>query len=246
MANKRIELEQYKYYIDLLVEDPARKKARRGVATLLIAAMVMSLAFFVLGFLSNDTAGSLTDIMQKPPAKAPAGDTQVPQQQLPEGIPQIPQQQLPEGIPPIPQQQLPEGIPPIPSETEQPQVPVSPSPGSRLPATDAIAMPFDAPDGALLARAQAAPGQETTPTVDIPAVDESAPDSTAPGSSAPTSSAPKKTGPGTTTRGAASLSKLATSAGGRGFEIYLLAVFFVLMIALYVALRRVRLEAKAK
>ncbi|MFH1151477.1 MAG: hypothetical protein V1748_13490 [Actinomycetota bacterium] len=229
MANKRIELEQYKYYIDLLVEEPARKKARRGVATLLIAAMVMSLAFFVLGFLSNDTAGSLTDIMQKPPAKAPAGDTQVPQQQLPEGMPQVPQQQLPEGIPPIP------------SDTEQPQVPVSPSPGSRLPASDAIATPFDAPDGALLARAQAVPGQETTPTVDIPAVDESAP-----GSSAPSSSAPKKTGPGTTTKGAASLSKLATSAGGRGFEIYLLAVFVVLMIVLYVALRRVRLEAKAK
>lgn len=235
MANKRIELEQYKYYIDLLVEEPARKKARRGVATVLIAAMVMSLAFFVLGFLSNDTAGSLTDIMQKPPAKAPAGDTQVPGQQ-----------QVPEGIPQMPQQQLPEGIPPIPSDTEQPQVPISPSPGSRLPAGDAMASPFEAPDGALLARAQAAPGQETTPTVDIPAVDESAPGSTTPGSSAPTSSAPGKTGPGTTTRGAASLSKLATSAGGRGFEIYLLAVFVVLMIVLYVALRRVRLEAKAK
>lgn len=70
MANKRIELEQYKYYVSLPEEEPNRKTVRKGLLACLIVMMVFCLALFVLTVLSNNLAQNAKNVIEKPPAGA--------------------------------------------------------------------------------------------------------------------------------------------------------------------------------
>jgi hypothetical protein len=69
MANKRIELEQYKHYFDILAEEPNRKTWRRGIEIAFIAAALLVLALFVLGMMSGSLATNANNVLEKPPAK---------------------------------------------------------------------------------------------------------------------------------------------------------------------------------
>ncbi len=138
MANKRIELEQYKHYVDLLEEEPNRKTWRRGVLISLITAMVLVLAMLVMGMLSNSLAINPSNILQKPPAKStstPSQDTTVPSTN------QIPTNQ-------VPTNQLPNQ---------------SKAYNSPLAMSKALGVPLGADDGALIAQTTS-----TQPTVTVP------------------------------------------------------------------------------
>jgi hypothetical protein len=72
----------------------------------------------------------------------------------------------------------------------------------------------------------------------------SAPAGTAP-STAPSNKKQEKPLPETTS-GAGSLSKLTTGAGGRGLQIYFLVLTIALIVVMYLATRRIRLEGRSK
>ncbi len=227
MANKRIELEQYKYYVTLLDEEPSRKIVRRGVVTCLIVMSLLVLGMFVLGILSTDLAKNAGNITQTPQPATPS--TTVPgQQQTPGGT------QIPGGT------QLPSGVPEIPTQTP------SGGPGSMAPGGPAVALsdagvlPAQSGTGAgvLLAQAAPTPTQTSTPTL-------TAPPGSMPAGTAPSTAPSEKPVPETTT-GAGNLSKLTTGAGGRGLQIYLLVLTIVLIVVMYLAIRRVRLEGRSK
>ncbi len=226
MANKRIELEQYKHYVDLLHEEPNRKRWRQGIQAALITAMLVALLFFVLALLSGSLASNPRNILEKPPAPAPATPS------------------TPQGITPT----SPEGgetpVSPTPSPVQVP------GQGRRsVPGGPAFAA--GAREGALLAQAdpQQVPVQGTSGT--SPQVDQSAPagSESVPGAtqSAPSERKAKKpTGPGEQTTGVGNLANLTNGAGGRGFQLYVLVLFLALVILLYLPIRRARLEAKSK
>jgi len=185
----------------------------------------VALLFFVLGLLSGSLASNPRNILEKPPAPAPAPTT-------------------PEGITPT----GPEGgeIPmnPTPSPIQIPGQGLMPVPGGP-------ALAAGARDGALLAQAdpQQVPVQDTSGT--SPQLDQSAPagPESVPGAtqSAPSDQGSKKaTGPGEQTTGVGNLANLTNGAGGRGFQLYLLVLFLALVILLYLPIRKARLEAKSK
>lgn len=227
MANKRIELEQYKRYVDLLVEEPNRKTWRRGIDIVMITAILLVIAMFVLGMMSGSLASSPRNVLEKPPEK----QKQVPTdgQQLPEGfqMDQMPQEE----------QQLPEGVTPVPDQGKAPSRPVS------------LALPYGASSGSLLAQAQPAPLEEAPAgTPQEPVIQEGEPLPT--GTEVPPVDGGEKTqkrkGPGEQTTGVGNLSNLANGAGGRGFQLYLLVLLIGLCVLLYLPLRKARLERKAK
>lgn len=220
MANKRIELEQYKHYVDLLAEEPNRKSWRKGVQVVMIAAMLLALAMFVLGLMSGSLASNPRNVLEKPPAKtSTTPENQIDQQDIP--IQDIPIQQD------SGQQQLPEGLT-IPNQSMAPAI---------------RGLPYGAGDGSLLAQAV------TTIPADASSAPELSPDiQTPPASSAPADSqkAEKKTGPGEQTTGIGNLANMTNGAGGRGLQLYLLVLFAGLCIFLYLPIRKVRLEGKSK
>ena len=139
MANKRIELEQYKHYVDLLEEEPNRKTWLRGVLISLITAMVLVLAMFILGMLSNSLAINPSNILQKPPAKSastPSQDTTVP------GTEQIPTNQVPTNQ--------------VPNQSKAYDSPLA--------ASKALGVPLGAGDGALVAQAVSTQPTQVIPT----------------------------------------------------------------------------------
>lgn len=237
MANKRIELEQYKHYVNLLKEEPNRKTVRKGVSICLIVMMVFCLGLFVLSILSNSLAQNPRNVLEKPPA--PSTNPQVPSgTQIPEGV-QIPQgTQIPEGT------QIPQGVQ-VPSGTEVPTpsptpTPVPPGGGTALDpvglASDAGAemLPSGTADGDLIAQATTiptSPDQLTTP-------------STTP-SSAP-STAPAKPPLSNESKGVGNLSNLAKGAGSRGWQIYSLVLAVGLIVLLYMGLRASKAEGRSK
>ncbi|HEY5503316.1 MAG TPA: hypothetical protein VIJ97_08390 [Candidatus Anoxymicrobiaceae bacterium] len=79
MANKRIELEQYKHYVNLLEEEPNRKTARRGFLTCAIVMVILVVGFIVMGFMSTNLARNPSNVTSKPqPATSTPTGTQVP------------------------------------------------------------------------------------------------------------------------------------------------------------------------
>ncbi|MHB8894234.1 MAG: hypothetical protein ACYC99_03530 [Candidatus Geothermincolia bacterium] len=234
MANKRIELEQYKHYVNLLAEEPNRKVVRKGVTICLIVMMIFCLGFFVLSILSNNLAQNPANILEKPPAKS--STPSVPgSQQLPSGTQLPPETQLPSGT------QLPPGTE-IPSGTPTP----TPGPSGRAPAgstvsmsdAGAVGLPEGTRGGDLLAQATS-----TTPSP----IEISQP-GTVPSSTAPTSSPAKAKKPPLPkqTKGVGNLSNLAKGAGSRGWQIYSLVLAIGLIIVLYLGMRRSRLEGRSK
>lgn len=223
MANKRIELEQYKCYVNLLEEDPNRKSVRQGMTFAMAVSILLAVLMLVLGLLSNSLTGISNGVLQKPPGKAPSTSPQTPT-----GIPgQVPSQQLPSGVPQVPTN--------VPSP--------SPIPGGALPSNRILsdaAPPALGAKGALLA--------QTTTTVPAQG---SQPIQIAPGSTGqlPSSAANTKKanpGPPKETKGVGNLSNLAKGAGGRGFQIYMLVLCIALAILLFTAMLRARKEGKAK
>ena len=249
MANKRIELEQYKHYFDLLKEEPNRKMWRRGVEIAFVVAALLALSMFVLSMLSGSLASNSRNVLELPPAK------QSPTQQgttpgvTPTGTPGT-------ETPVSPTQQ--QGIPITPGG-EQQNTPVTPqgSPGGKAPSAPlservSNGIPFGAGDGALIAQAQTATPEtqsqpEASPSTPID-LQQSIPvetTSSAPGQQSGTKSAKSK-GPGDQTKGVGNLANLANGAGGRGFQLYLLVLFIGLLIIMYLPVRKARREGKSK
>src|SRR5450756_119932 len=102
MANKRIELEQYKSYVDLIEEDPNRKTVRKGLTVVFVTALLLIVFLFVMGIFSNNLAKNPRNVLEKPPVKAPSMPPQTGGQQLPSGLPFPSGQQLPSGQQPVP------------------------------------------------------------------------------------------------------------------------------------------------
>jgi hypothetical protein len=243
MANKRIELEHYRHYVDLLAEEPNRKTWRKGMMAVIICAMLLALAFFVLGMLSVNLASNPRNVLEKPPEKAaPTPET------VPEGS-EFPQQEVPLNIP-----QTPEGQP---SQTPI-EVPVTPDQGKAplgIAVDDASGGHAWGADGALLAQAepvvpvetvpgeQAVPGEAPAGTEQI----ETVPGQPSDSSPAKESKKPKKpSGPGQETKGVGNLANMTNGVGGRGFQLYLLVLVVGLLVVLYIALKRARQEGKLK
>lgn len=253
MANKRIELEQYKHYFDLLQEEPNRKTWRKGMKIAFVAASLLALVMFVLGMLSGSLATNARNVLEQPPAK------QSPTQ--PGTVPGVTPGGTETPFSPTPQQ----GIPYAPSE-EQQGVPVTPqgeqqSPGSKAPSAPLAArasygIPFGAGGGALIAQAQPAtpetpetqskPDESPATPIDL---EQSTPGETpgsTPGQQSGKKTSTKSKGPGEQTRGVGNLANLANGAGGRGFQLYLLVMFIGLLVILYLPVRKARLEGKSK
>jgi hypothetical protein len=222
MANKRIELEQYKCYVNLFEEEPNRKMIRSGVTVVMVAASLLVLLLLVLGLLSGSLAKNPSNVLEKPPAPTPSGTT--PGQVSP-GVNIPGQQQLPQGVP---------------SPTGG-AVPLARASGTDLIAGDAPALPSGALDGALLAQAGGGEvSQVVTPAASTP---------TQPASTSPVTSTAKKAGnpgPGKQTKGVGNLSNLANKISGRGLHFYLMLLTVILWVLLYVAFARARKEGKAK
>jgi hypothetical protein len=223
MANKRIELEQYKHYFDLLHEEPNRKRWRRGIEIAFIAAALLAVALFVLGMMSGTLAQNARNVLEKPPAKqAPTQEGTVP------GV-------TPGGTP---------GTETPFSPTQQQNSPITPggeqqSPGSKAPSApvakrDSYGIPFGAVDGDLLAQAQ----QPQSVPVNM--------EQTAPTQQSTQEKSTKSKGPGEQTEGVGSLANLANGVGGRGFQLYLLVMLIALLVILYLPVRKARLEGKSK
>ena len=244
MANKRIELEQYKHYLDLLQEEPNRKMWLRGVEIAFVGAALFALAMFVLGMLSGSLASNSRNVLELPPAK------QSPTQQgttpgvTPTGTPGT-------ETPFSPTQQ--QGTPITPGGQQQ-NIPVAPqgSPGGKAPSAPLAervsnGIPFGAGDGALIAQAQTATPETQSPSTPID-LQQSTPvetTSSAPGQQSGKKSAKSK-GPGDQTKGVGNLANLVNVAGGRGFQLYLLVIFMGLLIILYLPVRKARREGKSK
>jgi len=250
MANKRIELEQYKHYFDLLLEEPNRKMWRKGMEIAFVAAALLALALFVMGMLSGNLATNARNVLEQPPAK------QSPTQQgttpgvTPTGTPGT-------ETPFSPTQQ--QGTPITPGG-EQQNTPVTPggSPGGKAPSAPlagraSYGIPFGAGDGALIAQAQTATPEtqsqpEASPSTPID-LQQSKPvetTSSAPGQQSGKKTSAKSKGPGDQTKGVGNLANLANGAGGRGFQLYLLVLFIGLLIILYLPVRKARREGKSK
>jgi hypothetical protein len=233
MANKRIELEQYKHYLDLLQEEPNRKTWRKGMEVAFIAMALLTVAMFVLGTLSGSLATNAGNVLEKPPAKQTA---------TPEGT-VTPGTETPY------------------SPTEQQQIPITPeqqpSPGSRAPSAPragraSFGIPLGADGGDLIAQAQT-DTPDAAQTVSQTDVSQSVPidmQQTAPvdtSSSAPAQqSGNKSKGPDKQTKGVGNLANLANGLQGRGFQLYLLILLIVLLVILYLPVRKARLEGKSK
>lgn len=243
MANKRIELEQYRHYVNLLVEEPNRKTWRRGIEIVMVTALLLVLAMFVLGMMSGSLASNPRNVLEKPPEKQEPAPTDG--QQPPGGfqMDQVPRggDQLPEGLQldQLPQegQQPPEGFTPVPDQGNAPSPPVS------------LTLPYGASGGALLAQAQPEPFEEAPPgTPQEPTIQEGEPPPA--GIEAPPAEggeqAQERKGPGEQTTGVGNLSNLANGAGGRGLQLYLLALFIGLCVLLYLPIRKARLEGKSR
>ena len=231
MANKRIELEQYRCYVNLFDEEPNRKKVRKGVATTMVAATLLVVLFFVLGLLSGNLARNPKNVLEKPPAAASTPQDTTPGVNIPgqEGG------QLPPGVEmPVQQEggQLPPGVP---------------QPGSFLPGGTA---------GDLLAQAEGVevPVQAEPTGVPVqidPAASPGVPASTGPAVTAPPvqtedGKKPAKKGPPKETKGIGNLSSLATKVSGRGFQIYMLFFTIILGVVIYLTLKRAYKEGKAR
>ncbi len=256
MANKRIELEHYRYYVDLVKEEPPRKRVRRGAVWSMSVAILLAAMMFVLGVFSNTLAQNPNNVLEKPPAATPSQQTVPGQQTIPgqvpgtQGIPnqQIPSQQIPSQQVPgqqIPGQQVPgQQIPgqQVPGQ----QVPVNPSPGQTpTPAPGGMAPSANRFSmitrglGGVFPQASSAPVPIQSPASSAPVI--TPPTSSTPSSSAP--GKPKKKELPQTAKNIGNLSNLAKGAGGRGLQIYLLILLIGVGVLMYFGIRRVGREA---
>lgn len=268
MANKRIELEQYKSYMSLQDERPTVKTVRAGKIAVMVTIFVLLVFLVALAFLSQNLAINPLNILEEPPKETPAAPETpgVSPEGLPGGI--TPEGVL-EGITPE-GQGLPPGVSPIPTEGEG-AVPVTPPPteipgeeGQPQSRIESEIIPSGAAcigaGAGLLAQAfqpetQPAP-EPTAPEIDIPV--EGLPEGiqVSPEGDAPIEITPEGEiqegqeeggeekeelkGPGQETKGLANLSKLAKAVSDRGLPISALALAFLLGIATWIALSRVR------
>lgn len=235
MANKRIELEQCKYFVSLFDEYPNRKTVRRGATFLFVVAILLVCAFFVLGMFSNDLAKNPRNVLEPPPEPAPA---------MPEGMEDMQfSPQTPSDIPSSPSPV--EGTPLSPDVPQNMNIPM-PGDQGKAPggAPSALSVAITEP-GALLAQAQ--PETDTAPSTAPPAEGETIEEQPAVDQSAPQQeTVQEEKGPGQETSGVGSLAALANWINGRGFQLYLLTLGIALIVVLYLAMRNIRLKGKSK
>ncbi|PKQ28087.1 MAG: hypothetical protein CVT63_04620 [Candidatus Anoxymicrobium japonicum] len=245
MANKRIELEQYRHYVNLIEEAPNRKVVQKGLLICVVVMTLLAVGMFFLGSMSINLASNPRNITEKPQPKAPAGATPG-NQTMPNGQ-NIPVQQ---GMP------SPSGNPtPVPNQSPSP----TPAPGGQGMAPSGVSdlisdttnagMPSGAGEGDLLAQAQPTPAPANAPVMNIPPGSETAvPAGTSPSKTSTKDKDKKKAKKPLSqeTKGVGSLSKLTNSVSGRGLQIYLLLHVIALITLMYVAVKRVRVEGKSK
>lgn len=219
MANKRIELEQCKYFVDLQEEYPNSKSVRTGVLVSMVAVILLLVAFMVYGLMSNG------------PAQNPGNVLETPQPAIQEGtdIPSSDDFQIPE---------MDTGTTPMP-DFDQGTIPFE-IPESRTD-TDAAVSRAPIPHGELLAQAQPASsdpaGTFTVPEGSFPA-EELQEDTGIPAEE--TVDEAESTGPDRQTEGVGNLANLANWIDGRGFQIYVLLISIVLMVLMYLVIRGTR------
>jgi len=212
MANKRIELEQYKYFVDLIEEQPNRKRMRKGIAISMVVAMLLSTLMIVLGFMSNELAKNPRNVLEKPPEKS---KTQTPNVQ-PGQIPSPQNQSQPGGVP----------IPQTPQPGGQGEIPSSNNLSAKLSSSykDTVGL-----------LAQAEP-QSSSPSENMTVPQEKVPPKV--------KAKEKRKSLGEETKGVGNLANLANGIDGRGFDLYLLCIYFILVIVFYLVIKRSRREGK--
>jgi len=238
MANKRIELEQYKHYISLWEEEPNRKGVRIGMTVMIVAALLLVVFLVISGWLSNSLALNPANVLEKPPGKAPPGQNQqVPNMPGGQQIPNMPDGQQ---IPNMPGGQ-PQGMAPRPRGTGQCDIAM----------WDTLRPPLAASsDGALLAQqvpVVTQPGETGSTAPDAPTFLSAPSSGPSPGPEAKPvkEKKKKKPGPGKQSKGIGNLGNLAKNVSARGFELYVLVLGIALAVVLYLALRKARKEGKA-
>jgi hypothetical protein len=238
MANKRIELEQYKSYVDLVEEDPNRKTVRRGLTIVFISALLLIAFMFAMGVLSGNLAKNPRNVLEKPSA---TGGQQMPGGQQFPGGGQIP------GGQPIPVTPSNPGGQQVPSSPGQGGLPMAPDREAGVGVWDTGGPSIALSEGALLAL-QAQPEGGQAPPVTVPSSGNiTTPEqSTTQAPATKEAKKPKKKGPGKETNGVGNLAKLVNGVGGRGFTIYILVLSIVLAVFIYMAMRQARKEGKAR
>lgn len=248
MANKRIELEQYRCYVNLFDEEPNRKKVKAGVVIAMVSATLLVVLIFVLGLLSGNLVTNPRNVLEKPAPPAASPEDAVPGMNIPgqEGG-------LPTDIS-------------IPVEQNGEVPPGTTPPGGSLPLGSAggvlteygtpLLPPAGAHDGALLAQAEPAATPEQEGAVEVPVqvdptVTPASPEPVSPASTAPVDEKAdgekqEDAGPSTETKGVGNLSNLAEQVSGRGFQIYMLLLTIALGVVIYLTLKRASREGKAR
>lgn len=237
VANKRIELEQYKTYVNLVEEEPNRKTMRVGMTIVTVVAILLALFIFIMGIISGSLSKNPRNVLEKP-AAAPKATT--PGSQTPGQFPGQTPGQFPGQTP---------GQVPIEIPGQTPNLPTNPS--GMAPARDKIVcdtplLPEGAARGKLLALqpVQAQP-EATAPAVNTGSIPSELLQGSSPAfSSTPSSSAPKqgkkKKALSTQTKGVGNLANLSNKVNGRGFQLYLLVLLIAVIVVLYMALRAFR------
>lgn len=224
MANKRIELEQCKRFVDLLEEYPSGSRRKKGLTIVFVAAMLLVVTFMALGFVSNSLAKDAGNLLKKPESKKESATPQ--NNQI--TIPQSPTESIPPESSPVSPSSTPVEIP---STDENPN-------HSRNNSQQSYAGMLEKPsaistkESELLAMASPA-SSETGHALLKP--------------SSPQVDAKKKATKKDEekplekqTKGVGNLSNLANAVDARGFFLYLICLSLALVIVLYASMRKAR------
>ncbi|MBN1288720.1 MAG: hypothetical protein JXA49_03680 [Actinobacteria bacterium] len=241
MANKRIELERYKYYVRIGDEEPNRKRAARGATISLIASMLLVVFFLVLGVsLSSKQASNPGVVLETP---APATDGAIEDG----GFNEMNQEGMPLDFN-TPENQV---TPVMPEQSPTPDQSMAPRNG-RL-ASGSTGIPAAGPisesvwgEGLLAQAEPAGEGEENGPGIEVQPIDNpiDQPQETSPVQQGTLPAETRQKGPDQQTKGVGNLANLAELAGGRGFQLYILITTIFLLIVIYMALSRIRGQRK--
>ncbi|MBN2168239.1 MAG: hypothetical protein JW738_03265 [Actinobacteria bacterium] len=239
MANKRIELERYKYFVRMGDEEPNRKRAATGAHISLIASMLLVVFFLVIGVsLSSKQANNPGVVLETP---APATDGTIEDG----GINDM----NPSGIPSdfnTPQNQ---GTPVFPEQNATPDQSMAPVNGLKTTCSAWLPLTVPASGGAwdetLLAQAETG-GEQNGSGIEVQPIDSPIDQSqdTSPTGQGTLPAETTQKGPDQQTKGAGNLANLAQLAGSKGFQIYILIIAIFLLVVIYMALSRIRRQRK--
>ena len=276
MANKRIELEQYRCYVNLFDEEPNRKKVKAGVVIAMVSATLLVVLIFVLGLLSGNLVTNPRNVLEKPAPPASSPEEAVPGMNIPGQEGGLPTDI---SIPPGQEGGLPTDIS-IPPGRRAASRQISAYPSSRtgrcLPAPrrrevrylsgpPAVSLPITgllpslrpapmtvrcsrrlSPQRRRRRKVRSRSPYRWTRRLLRVHLEPAAPASTAPADEKTDGEKQEDAGPSTETKGVGNLSNLAEQVSGRGFQIYMLLLTIALGVVIYLTLKRASREGKAR